>query len=108
MSELKNLSVLTAPIGQLSGDGQLRESVSERRGRKGADFPLWYIPPNLISHFGLPGTAIEAVVAEDPSVISWLKLRFGGQSFEISLDIDQLRELASDLPPSPTNRDICT
>ena len=105
MAEPNLLHVLLAPIGQLSGNGQLRETLIERRRRKGADVPFWYLSPAL-EKFDLPGKEVEAIVAGDSTAIQWLKLRFGGESFTAQLDIDQLRELAMELPPAPTIRDI--
>ena len=106
MSELKALNVLIAPIGQLSGNGQLRETVKERRNRKGEDVYFWYLSPELVKKFGLPGTGVEAVVAEDSTAIDWLKLRFGGEKSMIKLNIAQLHEDAKGLPPGPIERDI--
>ena len=106
MSEPKALYILSAPAGQLSGNGQLRETFRERRRRKGQDVPFWYLSPELVKKFNLPGTDVEAVVALDLTAINWLQLRFGGESFKAQLDIDELREYAADLPPSPTIRDI--
>ncbi len=106
MSEPQDLSVLIAPIGQLSGNGQLRETIRERRRRIGDDVPFWYLPPDLVEKFNLPGIGVEAVVAKDPKAIAWLKLRFGGNSQITSLDVDQLKEHAMQLPPAPTVRDI--
>ena len=40
MSEPKALYVLLAPLGQLSANGQLRETVQERRKKQGEDVPL--------------------------------------------------------------------
>ncbi len=106
MSELKALYVLLAPLGQLAGNGQLRETISERRNRKGEDVPFWYLSPELVQRFNLSGEGVEGVVAEEPSAINWLKLRFGGESRTAEFDLDQLREYASDLPPGPKIRDI--
>ena len=108
MSEPKVLYVLLAPSGQLSGNGQLRETVIERRRRNGEDVPFWYLTPQLVEDFNLPvkGADSEAVVAEDRTAINWLKLRFGGESFTTSFDISKLREQAMGLPPEPTIRDI--
>ena len=108
MSEPKALHALLAPVGQLSANGQLRETVKERRNRQGSSVPFWYLSPELVRKFNLPGTetAMEAVVAEDLTAINWLKLRFGGESCTVQIDIEELRELAMDLPPSPIVRDI--
>ena len=106
MSEPKALYVLLAPAGQLSGNGQLRETINERRSRKGVDVPFWYLSPELVQKFDLPGEGVEAVVAEEATAINWLKLRFGGNSCTAELDIEQLKECASDLPPGPKIRDI--
>ncbi len=106
MSEPKALYVLLAPVGQLTGNGQLRETISERRNRKGSDVLFWYLSPELVKKFDLPGTGVEAVVADELTAINWLKMRFGGESSTFQLDIEQLREHASALPPAPTNRNI--
>ena len=107
MAELKALSVLIAPEGQLSGDGQLLESFRERRDRRGDDYPMWYLPPSLVEKFSLPADACsEAVVAEDPKAIAWLKLRFGGEKFVLEIDSELLKEIARGYPPSPELRDI--
>ncbi len=106
MSEPQALYVLTAPAGQLTGNGQLRETIKERRSRKGEDVPFWYLSPELVEKFNLSTSEYEAVVAEDLTAINWLKLRFGGESRLIQIDLDQLREEAIDLPPPPSVRDI--
>ena len=106
MSEPKALYVLLAPAGQLSGNGQLRETVSERRNRQGDDVAFWYLSPELVKRFDLPCSGYEGVVAEEITAINWLKLRFGGESRNIQLDIDKLREHAKGLPPGPNVRDI--
>jgi len=49
MAETKILNVLLAPKGQLSGHGQLRESMSERRTRMGDDYPMWYLNSTLVN-----------------------------------------------------------
>ncbi len=106
MSEPKALYVLLAPVGQLTGNGQLRETLSERRNRKGEDVPFWYLSSELVEKFALPGKEVEAVVAEDLTAINWLKLRFGGERITFPFDIDQLRQYATELPPPPNFRDI--
>ena len=106
MAEPQALYVLLAPVGQLTGNGQLRETISERRSRKGQDVAFWYLSPDLVRKFDLPGKGSEAVVAADANAINWLKLRFGGESVIAHLDLDLLREEASNLPPPPIVRDI--
>ncbi len=106
MAEPKALYVLLAPLGQLSGNGQLRETVKERRNRKGTHVPFWYLSPDLVKMFDLPGTNVEGVVAAEETAINWLKLRFGGESLKAEFDIDQLLESAMDLPPEAKHRDI--
>ena len=101
MSETKELIILLAPEGQLQGNGQLRESFHERRDRKGADYPMWFLNASLVSKFNITEKeGYEAVVAEDSTTISWLKLRFGGEKFSKTLNIDELWQHAS-LPPEP-------
>ena len=106
MSEPQALYVLVAPAGQLTANGQLRETIRERRNRKGEDVVFFYLSPDLVQKFDISGLGFEAVVAEDLTAINWLKMRFGGESQTIQLDIDQLYEQASALPPAPINRDI--
>ncbi len=106
MSELKAVYALVAPLGQLSGNGQLRETVRERRNRLGDDVAFWYLSPPLVEKFNLSGSGMEGVVAEDSTAINWLKLRFGGESLKIEIDLEELREAAHGLPPAPTVRDI--
>ena len=65
MSEPQALYVLLAPAGQLTGNGQLRETVNERRNRKGEDVAFWYLSPALVQKFNLSGKGFEAVVAEE-------------------------------------------
>tara|TARA_Y100001968_G_C19252535_1_gene665175 strand:- start:125 stop:457 length:333 start_codon:yes stop_codon:yes gene_type:complete len=107
MSEQEELHVLLAPAGQLCGNGQLRESIFERRARKGSDYPMWYLSPELVQKFHLhdnPG--FEAVVAQDSSAIAWLKLRFGGERKTAALKASELWEHASKLPDPDQRRDI--
>jgi len=108
MSQYKYLTVLLAPSAQLSGDGQLRESLYERRDRKGSDYPLWFLPCDLVTKFGLGEPGFEAVVAEDPTVITWLQLRFGGKIISSDLPMDQLSNYANLLPPEETVPNLCT
>ncbi len=107
MSETKALNVLIAPEGQLQGNGQLRESFHERRDRRGADYPMWFLNSSLVSKFNITEKeGYEAVVAEDATTISWLKLRFGGEKLSKELNIDELWEHASLPPDPPERRDI--
>ncbi len=106
MPEPKALYALLAPCGQLSGNGQLRETVSERRKKKGDDVSFWYLSPSLVKKFDLPGTNVEAVIADEITAINWLKLRFGGNRITVKIDVDQLRIFANDLPPGPNDRDL--
>lgn len=112
---LRSLSFLVAPRGQLSGDGQLRELIEERRQRKGADVELWYLGPELVEELrlaqgfrhppakdqspGSPRGPIEAIVAGEASVITWLQLRFGGCAGSLALPAGWLQERAGGLPP---------
>ena len=60
MSETQALYVLLAPTGQLTGNGQLRETIRERRKRNGDDVAFWYLSPELVqksasyTHLTLP------------------------------------------------------
>jgi hypothetical protein len=93
------LHVLLAPEGQLSGDGQLRELIAERRDRRGPDAPLWHLSPELVRELYLASGGQEAVVADDEAVITWLQLRFGGRTKTAVLSPELLRQRASALPP---------
>ena len=106
MAELDTYSVLLASSGQLSGDGQLRESFKERRDRKGKDFPLWYLSCNACKRLIFDGSGCEAVVAKDPKIITWLQLRFGGVAKTAELSTEQLNHHAIVLPPSPPLTDF--
>tara|TARA_B100000700_G_C14673939_1_gene682164 strand:- start:66 stop:398 length:333 start_codon:yes stop_codon:yes gene_type:complete len=107
MSGPEDLHVLLAPAGQLCGNGQLRESINERRTRKGSDYPMWYLTPELVQKFNLhENKSFEAVVAKDSSAIAWLKLRFGGERKTAHLELSQLWEYAGSLPEPDPRRDI--
>ena len=58
MSEPKALYVLLAPIGQLTGNGQLRETVKEPRKKKGEEVSFWYLSPELVQKFNLTGKGV--------------------------------------------------
>lgn len=93
------LTLLVAPTGQLSGDGQLRELFQERRARPSTDNDLWYLNATVVGELGQGSAGHEAVVAVDPAVITWLQLRFGGQLRTVVLNNALLEERASELPP---------
>ena len=102
----QDLYALIAPQGQLTGNGQLRETIAERRSRKGQDVPFWYLCPELVVKFGIADSSCEAVIAKELTSINWLKLRFGGELKPLTIDIDELRQYAMELPPVPFVRDI--
>jgi len=73
------LQLLIAFAGQISGDGQLRELMLERRLSHGtADGGLWYLPPSLVAQLG-HSPHCEALAVRNQRVAVWLQLRFGGQ-----------------------------
>ena len=103
----KELHVLLAPEGQLCGNGQLRESINERRARRGDNYPMWYLSPSLVQKFKLhENPSYEAVIAEDSSAIAWLKLRFGGERSTAIISEDLLWEFAGEPPAPDKRRDI--
>ena len=79
MDSKKPFYVLIAELGQLCGNGQLRETISERRNKRGGDVAFWYLPPSLVNKFGISDSNFEAVVADEKTAINWLQLRFGGK-----------------------------
>ena len=93
-------SLLVAPAPQLSGDGQLRELIEERRTRFGDRADLWYLPPAGVRTLALCNLEEEAVVAADPAVITWLQLRFGGRVGPVRLGPAELQACAA-APPAP-------
>ncbi len=110
---LRSFSFLVAPLGQLSQDGQLRELIEERRQRKGADVELWYLGPDLVEELrlrhafshppgvipaGPHGEGVEAIVAGEESVITWLQLRFGGCAGTLAIPTNWLQERAMGVP----------
>ena len=110
-----SLHLLLAPRGQLSADGQLGELIRERRSRFGGDGGILYLRPELLASQQLatqslaaePQAAMplasvdqEAVAAQDPAVITWLQLRFGGRRQNWELPIAALPAGSLDLPPA--------
>ncbi len=106
MTDSTALFALVAPKGQLTGNGQLRETISERRNRKGNDVHFWYLSPELVVKFGIGNSSDEAVIAEEITAINWVRLRFGGELKNIKLEINKLRQSAMYLPPKPIVKDI--
>ncbi|WP_269622900.1 hypothetical protein [Prochlorococcus marinus] len=98
--------ILIAPVGQLCGNGQLRETISERRNRQGNDVPFWYLSSDLVQKFNISTSNFEAVVSDQKTAIIWLQLRFGGEIINKKLDLHQLRQSAMELPPAAAHRDI--
>ncbi len=98
-----DLHVLLAPAGQLSGDGQLRELIAERRDRCGVTGPIWYLAPQQVAALRLAPAATreapqEAVVTTSASVLTWLQLRFGGHATRAAFAPGWLQAEAQALP----------
>ena len=108
MTQNTTLFVLVAPPGQLCGNGQLRETISERRKKQGNEVAFWYLSPQLVSKLKITDSIAEAVVADDLTSINWLKLRFGGNLQTVDLSRELLKTEAMDLPPQGSNKDIST
>jgi hypothetical protein len=96
------LQLLLAPLGSLSGDGQLHELMQERRRhdrQPQGDGGLWYLPAHLCrQRFGRDG--VEGMVLRDCSSALWLQLRFGGELHGVTLQPDWLARMAMALPPA--------
>ena len=109
-SSVLHLHLLLAPRGQLSADGQLGELIRERRSRLGGDGGILYLSPELLATQqraakSLPAEPLasadqEAVAAQDPAVITWLQLRFGGRRQSWELAVAALPAGSLDLPPA--------
>jgi hypothetical protein len=114
-SSVLHLHLLLAPRGQLSADGQLGELIRERRSRLGGDGGILYLSPELLATQPLatqplPAKSLaaeplasadqEAVAAQDPAVITWLQLRFGGRRQSWELAVAALPAGSLDLPPA--------
>jgi hypothetical protein len=97
--QAQSLGLLLAQAGQLSGDGQLRELIEERRGRHGGTGPIWYLAPAQVAALGL-GRGEEAVVTPSPAVLTWLQLRFGGRTSQADIPAAWLVAEARALPPA--------
>ncbi len=95
-----SFQLLVARLPQLSGDGQLRELMRERRRHfSSASGGLWYVSPHQLIRLGLGGAGLEAVAIADPAVAHWLQLRFGGTVRTVNLSEDRLSAEALALPP---------
>ena len=102
------VQLLLAPSRQLSGDGQLRELMQERRRHLGDDSGgLWYLSPEHLAqlqHCGLQlsSDGTEALAIREPHAAEWLQLRFGGHLQPISLSSAWLMGEVLELPaPAP-------
>ena len=97
-----SFQLLVAQLPQLSGDGQLRELMQERRRHlSSASGGLWYVSPHVLMQLGLGGASLEAIVIADPEAVHWLQLRFGGTVRTVNLSEDRLSAEALALPPMP-------
>jgi hypothetical protein len=100
-AQADDLPVLLAPLGQLSGDGQLRELIEERRERHAGTGPVWYLQPDQVAALSLgQGCGEEAVVTTSAAVLTWLQLRFGGRTGAAPMATAWLDAEARTLPPS--------
>ena len=88
-------SVLVAPYGVLSGDGQLEEVLAERlRTRDGNAPDIWHLSPDQLEptlkaelqqrgvDLGTDHAAKELLLSTTPHLLLWLQLRFGGDLYE--------------------------
>ncbi|PWL23673.1 MAG: hypothetical protein DCO99_00680 [Synechococcus sp. XM-24] len=103
-----DVQLLLAPSRQLSGDGQLRELMQERRRHLGdGSGGLWYLSPERLAELRFCGLELsagsnEALAIREPRAAEWLQLRFGGQLQPISLSTAWLMDEALELPaPAP-------
>jgi hypothetical protein len=90
-------------VGQLSGDGQLRELIEERRACRGGTGPIWYLPSaHVAAHVAAlgQGQGEEAVATFSAAVLTWLQLRFGGRTSAAAIPTDWLEAEARALPPA--------
>ena len=95
-----DLQVLVAASGRLSGDGQLRELMQERRRHlHSPSGGLWSLSPARMRELGHP-EGLEGLAIEDPKAATWLQLRFGGSLRPMALSAEGLDRLAQALPAS--------
>lgn len=96
MDASTRVSLLLAPAGSLSGDGQLREVFAERR-RRGGPTDLWF----LAEVPGVQGSPQEAVASAVPHLLVWLQVRFGGElQHGVELPEGLRQPLSLQLPPA--------
>jgi len=92
------LQLLIAASGGLSGDGQLRELMQERRRHlHSPSGGLWYLPPGQMRKLGQPD-GVEGLVIQEAGAAIWLQLRFGGELRSIALGGAALDRQALGLP----------
>jgi hypothetical protein len=65
-------------------------------------------PPAKHQEEGSPQGPVEAIVAGDAAVITWLQLRFGGCAGTLALPTGWLQERAGALPPRAPAADTAT
>ena len=108
LQPLLDVQLLLAPSRQLSGDGQLRELMQERRRHLGdGSGGLWYLSAERLAELGHGGLQLssgytEALAIREPRAAEWLQLRFGGRLQPISLSSAWLMGEVLELPaPAP-------
>ena len=95
------MQVLLAPQGLLSGDGQLRELIQERRNHLGGNADIWYLPSVLTGTLA-HSDEWEALAIRDAGTAAWLHLRLGGELMTVNLSRAWLDQAALKLPaPAP-------
>ena len=110
MISFRLASVLFAPPGCLSGDGQLREVFEERiRGQEPAGQDLWFVSSDqfceqlrdALTQRGLrPTGPFELLISSEPHLLVWLQVRFGGELLEHVALPWGFQDLAASLPPA--------
>lgn len=95
------MQVLLAPQGLLSGDGQLRELIQERRNHLGDNADIWYLPSVLTGTLA-HSDEWEGLAICDAGTAAWLHLRLGGELTTVNLSRTWLDQEALKLPaPAP-------
>jgi len=97
MDPSSEVSLLLAPAGSMSSDGQLREVFEERRRMAAPDLDLWFLPA-VPDQQGPPQ---EVVISGSPNLLVWLQVRFGGELRQgVVLPEALRRQLSAQLPPA--------